>query len=100
MESILYGLKVYSRSKNDIPAPADIIAIIDPPPPPKERLSGAVYVALKKQIVDNIFITPKEREYMAAYEKQELDKVRGGSDELREAQAQIGEYRLKLGCED
>lgn len=100
VKTVLNAFGKYLYRGTTMPTPADIIAIIDPPAPPKERLSGAVYVSLKKQIVDNIFITPKEREYMAAYEKQELDKVRGGSDELREAQAQIAEYRLKLGVDD
>lgn len=99
IDVILDGIAKYVRRSSDIPAPADIMNIIDPPP---QKLSGAVYISLKKQLIDNIFTTDEERAYIAAYERQEMDKLRGGSQELHDAQEEVKRYQksLMIGCED
>lgn len=89
MSTILDAIRVYVKKNNDIPVPADIEKIINPP---QERLSGAVYIQLKKNLRDDIYVTPEQREYCKAYERQEMDKVRGGSEELRDAQRELLQY--------
>lgn len=90
MHKILDALAQYVRRKPDIPAPADIVNIIDPPPP---VLSGAAYIGLRKKMADDVYLTPADREFLRAYEKQETDKARGGSADLQEAHRQIEQYR-------
>jgi hypothetical protein len=89
MDSILMALKHYVMTKADIPTPADLRNIIDPPPLP---LSGAVYIDIKKRGREDQFITRDEKEYCRKYEEQEMAKSRGGSEELRQAQAQIASH--------
>lgn len=75
--------------RRDLPAPADIVQIIEPP---KEKLSAAMYVALKKRIADGEYLYGSDRQYLRAFEEQEMAKMRGGSEELREAQREIADY--------
>lgn len=92
------GFVQYLKRNPDMPAPSDICNIIDPEPEP---LSGAVYIQIKKQLRDgNVFVSDRERAYCEAYEKQEMNKVRGGSVELRNAQAQIQAHSVKLLSSD
>lgn len=93
IETILAAIKQYIRLNPDIPSPADIINLIDPPPEP---LSAAVYVNYKKQVAQGVYLLPSEREYCAAFERQEKDKMRGGSSELREAQQEVENYTRQL----
>lgn len=90
MQRILDAMAEYVKRKSDIPAPADIVNIIDPPPP---VLSGAAYIGLRKKIADDVYLTPEDREFLRAYEKQETAKVRGGSEDFLNAQREIEHYK-------
>lgn len=90
MKKILDAIAQYVKRKPDIPAPADIVNIIDPSPP---ILSGAAYIGLRKHLADNIYLTPSDRAFLHAYEKQETDKIRGPSHELINANYTIDRYR-------
>jgi hypothetical protein len=58
---------------NQLPTPADINNIIDPP---REKLSATMYAKLKeRQSGGYAFMTDKELAYIRAFEKQELDKL-------------------------
>lgn len=74
MDRILSALAQYVRIKSDIPAPADLVAIIDPAPEP---LSAAVYVGLKQRISEGYYPLSEERAFMRAFEAQEIDKAKG-----------------------
>jgi len=99
IDTVSKAFAKHLRRSSTMPTPADIVNIIDPPP---QKLSGAVYISLKKQLIDNIFTTDEERAYIAAYERQEMDKLRGGSQELHDAQEEVKRYQksLMIGCED
>jgi hypothetical protein len=74
-EKIEEAFKIYMRTQSDMPTPANIIRLIEPP---VEKLSTSMYVNLKKIIEDsgyNIFISDAEKRFMAAYEDQELRKA-------------------------
>lgn len=73
MEAVIAGLAEYVTRKPDLPAPADIIAIIDPPKPEKPKLDRATYIACQKKGWENM--TFEEEHFVRAYERQQLDMV-------------------------
>lgn len=72
IEEILAALKTYILAHNDIPAPADLMRIIDPPVP---ELDTTTYIALKKRSEQGAYVTREERGFMRAYEAQEVAKA-------------------------
>lgn len=97
MEEIKAAFCQWMTRNQVMPTPAGIVNIIDPQPEP---LSGAVYVQIQKRMRDgNIYIPPWDREYCAAYERQEHAKIRGGTSELRQAKAEVEDYGRKLMIE-
>lgn len=96
MGLILAGIAEFVKRSNEIPTPADIANLVDPPTPP---LSAAVYVAYQKKAKEGAFLLSDERAYCRAYEAQETEKTRGGSREFREAQREINLHakRLEIG---
>lgn len=82
---------VYLKRHTEMPAPADIVNIIDPP---KESLSAAMYVSLQKKAYSGEYLMRDEREFCEAFRRQEYAKAHGGSDELREAEREIAQFRL------
>lgn len=90
---VLHAFNEYTDRNADLPAPADIINIIDPPPEP---LSAALYVTYRKRVAEGDYLLPSQRAYCAAFEEQEKAKTRGGSSELREAQREIESHRARL----
>lgn len=93
MPDILNALKQYITSHPDIPAPADLRNIIDPPP---QELSAALYVSLQKKAFSGEYLLSDEREFCQRFRDQELAKMRGGSETLREANRQIEHFKLGL----
>ncbi len=76
----------------EIPRPADILNIINPP---QAALSTAMYIKIMKDCtVGGKFLYGQDKAFVEAYEAQEMAKVRGGSDELREAKLEIENFRL------
>lgn len=65
----------YLRSNSDLPAPADIIAIIDHKP----VFSDTLYRAIKAKAKNDPYYwhTDKERKYMKDYEKHRLNEGLG-----------------------
>jgi hypothetical protein len=52
----------YIRRNADMPAPADIVNIIDPPPP---KIDWPLYVSLKKKVRDgNYYLSLDERKFI------------------------------------
>jgi hypothetical protein len=88
----------HMRTSRSMPTPADIINIIEPP---KQELSRAMYVQIMRDCtVGGKFLYGDKREFVEAYEAQEMRKVRGGSMELREAWAEIEQAKFEaLGWE-
>jgi len=93
-EQVHAAFRTYLKQSNELPAPSDIVKIIEPPPP---VYSSAMYVQIKKNLREgNVFVTDEEKAYVRAYEKQELAKVRGGTERYRDAQSQLEDHRLAM----
>ncbi|WP_149113725.1 hypothetical protein [Limnoglobus roseus] len=59
--------------KADLPTPSDIVNIIDPP---KEKLSQAVYIDIKRRMaMPNEYVPDYEKKYCREFEAQELAKI-------------------------
>jgi hypothetical protein len=64
MNEILLGIAEYVKRNSDIPAPADIVKIIDPPKQ-EWKPDWAVYITLKKRIQqDGYYPYSDEREFL------------------------------------
>ncbi len=71
-DQVLEAMERYTDVKSDIPAPADIVQILDPEPEP---LSNAMYVQICKKAVDG-YLTEDQRHYRAVYESLEIQKAK------------------------
>lgn len=99
IESTRYPLNLWLAAmakhilqSTEIPRPADILAIIDPP---KEPLSTAMYIKIMKDCTTGgKFLYGDKKDFVDAYETQEMAKMRGGSEEFREAKREIESYRM------
>lgn len=81
----------YLERHSEMPAPSDIVNIIEPP---QEPLSAATYVSLQKKAYSGEYLMRDEREFCEAFRRQEFAKARGGSEELREAEREVAQFRL------
>lgn len=90
MPEIIRGIREYVLENSDIPAPADIKRIIDPPPPKPEKLNAAVYVSIQKKKKNYEYITPTEEAFLREFERQEMQKVpKITSEKLRKKNIQL-----------
>lgn len=93
------GLRKYVERHNDIPAPADILNIIDPLPP-RFKPSWAVYVAYKKKSYQGGYLLDSERDYL---DKCDNFAKHGNPDEVedyRQAQSDLIKHRLEYDSGD
>lgn len=72
-DQVLSAIERYTDVKSDIPAPSDIIQILDPEPEP---LSQAVYVKICKEYEQTPYLPPEKLAYKAEFERREMAKVR------------------------
>jgi hypothetical protein len=70
--AIQRAFDAYLSRNTSMPAPADIVNIIDPPKP---ELSAALYVSLQEKSRDGTYLTPEERGFCEAFRQQELRKA-------------------------
>ncbi len=73
VQDVIGAIGQYIDSNADIPSPADIMAIINPPPAPPEKLSTALYIELKKRAIHG-YISPDERDFCQRFETQETQR--------------------------
>lgn len=92
MGAILTAIQLHVKKSNNIPTPADIEEILNPKP---KELSAAMYVAIKKRAAQGEYIYGSERDYLIAFEGQEMAKARGGSPLLIEAQREVSQILLE-----
>lgn len=97
MPVILDALAQYIRHNSDIPAPADLVKIIDPPKP---ELSPTLYVKYQKQAASGDILLCDERAFCRAFEAQEMAKTRGGSEVLRDARREVEGHQILSGGHD
>jgi hypothetical protein len=55
------GIREHIKRSNEFPTPADIVNIIDPPPP---KPDWPAYIGIRQKIRENQFITGNQREYL------------------------------------
>ena len=91
IEQVRSAFRQYIERHTDLPVPANIINIIDPP---RERLSAAVYIAYQKKACSGGWLLSDERQFCRDYEAQEMDKGRA-SRELVACQKQIEASKAK-----
>jgi hypothetical protein len=77
VDTVLDGIRQYVMRKSDIPAPADIINIIDPAPR-KPEFDRAYYVHLRKLKDEQgeFALSRDEEEYLKAYDEHMIKKGR------------------------
>lgn len=85
VDDIIAAIGQHIRQRRDIPKPADIELIINPPPP---KLSASLYVSLQKKAREGGWLLSDERQFCRAYEQQEMATGRE-SVELAEAKRRI-----------
>lgn len=73
IERIVWGVGQYLKTRNDIPAPSDIVKIIDPEPPKKEW-DKSFYIRLQQIFRDQgpYGLNKEEFEYIRGYEENVL----------------------------
>lgn len=91
---ITKALFIHLNKSDEIPTPRQLRDIIYPPKP---ELSAAMYVKIMKDCtVGGRLLYGEKKEYVQAFEAQEMAKMRGGSEALREAKREIeGFQRLE-----
>jgi len=94
MEKIIEAMRHYCTKANDIPAPADIRNIIDPPPLP---MSAAVYVSLKRRSMQGELMFGKNLDYIRRFENIERAKSEGKLDEFYQAEKEVRLLKSEYG---
>lgn len=84
------AFQLYMKRSSVMPTPADIINIINPP---KQPLSTSMYIQIMKECNAGKFLWGDKREFVVVYEAQEMAKMRGGSEEYREARKEIENHK-------
>lgn len=87
MDLIIDAIERYTLKSPNIPAPADIENIINPPPP---KIDWPLYTELKKKIRQgNYYLDPDERKFIRNCEDLAILKQRNEMGSYQEAQKQI-----------
>lgn len=80
----------------DIPRPADIVAIISPPP---QKPDWAVYVALHKKAAQGGWLYSDERAYIAQCDQYAINNMREQQQGYQEAKQQLESFKTTLMIE-
>ena len=86
------GFEIHMQNSSDMPKPADIIQIIDPPPA-KKQWCKVTFLEIKRKKRENVFTTIQEDKYIEDFVKA---AVSGDSDE----RAELGEALNQAQVED
>lgn len=87
IEQVRVAFKQYVSKNPDLPAPADIINIINPPPP---KIDWALYIELKKRMRSmGVYVTQEEKQYVRDCEAVGIDRMRGEVEGYSNAQKEL-----------
>lgn len=87
----------WARRNSAIPTPADILNIIDPPPPTPD---WAAYVAIRQKMRDGYtFVMPDQRRYVAWCEDYAVNKLKS-YEEREKAKQDIQDIESKIAITD
>lgn len=73
MPQIIEAIVQYCSENSDIPAPADILKILNPPLP---QLSGSYYQSLLKKRSDGTFLDLEEENFIFTFERIQKEMAR------------------------
>lgn len=90
VDDIMAALKVYVKRNNDIPTPKDLRDILVPPP---AKPNWPTYVALRKKIKDDIYVTEEQREYIRYCDNWAINYALGEKEDYMEAKAIVDGYK-------
>ncbi len=94
IQSIIDAIGQHIRKSRDIPAPADIEAIINPPPP---KIDWPLYIELKKRLRDgNVYVDRDEKRFIQNCEDIAILRQRGEFAAYNDAQRQIEYHSQRL----
>lgn len=97
MDKVISAFGSWMRRSSTMPTPADIVNIIDPPPP---KPDWAAYVAIRQKIRDGYtFVMDEERAYLRYCERYSMDNLKS-YEERKEAQEQLAEAQSRLLLSD
>jgi hypothetical protein len=80
VEKVIWAIDSYTDKRNDIPAPSDILAILNPPEPEPPRISDAAYVSAQKALERCGWMGPSATEHeevVARYREQQKREFSG-----------------------
>ena len=81
------AISKYLSRNSDMPTPADIVNIIDPP---QEELSSAMFIQIMRDCtIGGKLLWGDEKRYVDEFKRREMAKVRGGSDVLRDCESEL-----------
>lgn len=84
------AFKKYVSTHADMPAPADIINIINPPPP---KIDWPLYIEIKKRLRDgNVFVTNEQKDFCRNCEDIAILRQRGEIENYQSAQRQLQQH--------
>jgi hypothetical protein len=87
IRDLIKALYVHLNTSDEIPTPRQLREIIHPP---KKELSAAMYVKIMKECTTGgKFLYGENKEFVRAFEAQEMAKMRGGNSTLRQCQIEL-----------
>ena len=89
MIEIIAAIKVYIKRHSDIPAPADLENILNPPP---AKPCWATYITLRKKIKDDVYVTLEQREYLAYCDRWAMSAALDEKQDYLEARRIVDSY--------
>jgi len=94
IQSIIEAIGKFIRTSRDIPKPADIEAVINPPPP---RIDWPLYIELKKRLREgNVYVDRDEKQFVRNCEDLAIIRQRGEMASYNDAQRQLETHQRQL----
>lgn len=94
IEVVEDAFKKYMKIHTNMPAPADIVNIIEPPAP---KIEWPVYIELKRRIREGrSYVTPEEKEFIRNCEDLAITRQKGEMEEYQKAQKQLSAPNTQL----
>jgi hypothetical protein len=88
IEQVKDAFRQYIERNSDMPVPADIINLIDPPKPKPEKLSTTEYIRIMNDVKQGRHLWGFDKEFVLAYREQQRQTV-AGNQELEETNHRI-----------
>jgi hypothetical protein len=98
IQTIIDAIGTFIRTSRDIPKPADIEAVINPPPP---KIDWPLYIELKKRLREgNVYVDRDEKQFVRNCEDLAIIRQRGEMASYNDAQRQLESHQRQLLTHD